>query len=53
MVVLAQHPAFADWSAVIIGADMTSPVALYLPSSMEKIGPLNKLVILKGVFSQN
>ena len=31
MVVLALHPAFAVWSAVFIGADMTSPVALYLP----------------------
>ena len=28
---LARHPAFAVWSAVFIGADMTSPVALYLP----------------------
>ena len=31
MVVLAQHPAFVVWSARFIGADMTSPVALYLP----------------------
>ena len=30
-VVLVQQPAFAVWSAVFIGADMTSPVALYIP----------------------
>ena len=31
MIVLARLPAFAVWSAVFIGADMMSPVALYLP----------------------
>ena len=31
VVVLAQHPAFAVWSAVFIDADTTTPVALYLP----------------------
>ena len=31
MVVLARSPAFAVWSAVFIGADIKSPVTLYLP----------------------
>ena len=31
MVVLARPPARAFWTAVSIGLDMTSPVALYLP----------------------
>jgi len=35
MVVLARHPAFAVWPAVFIGADMTSPAALYLPLCLQ------------------